>query len=74
MGNLLVFPIFKRIKEVDRLSPTLVIIVLEVLERSLNNLFEDTMFKGYGMPKWNSKINHPSYADDTILFCSGIQV
>ncbi|KAK6783027.1 hypothetical protein RDI58_020823 [Solanum bulbocastanum] len=23
------------------------------------------------MPKWSKDINHLSYADDTILFCSG---
>lgn len=28
-------------------------------------------FKGYGLPKWSDNINHLSYADDTILFCSG---
>lgn len=28
------------------------------------------MFKGYGMPKQSPKINHPSCANDTILFCS----
>ncbi|KAG5587705.1 hypothetical protein H5410_048139 [Solanum commersonii] len=50
---------------------TLFIIGAEVLARSLNNLFEDPEYKGYGMPKWSPKINHLSYADDTILFCSG---
>lgn len=27
-------------------------------------------FIGYGLSKWSSKINHLTYADDTILFCS----
>ncbi|KAG5608379.1 hypothetical protein H5410_019660, partial [Solanum commersonii] len=43
----------------------------KVLTRSLNKLNEDDKFIGYGMPKWSEKINHLSYADDTILFCSG---
>lgn len=57
------------LKKGDPLSPTL-FTAAEVLSRSLNNLFEDPMFKGYGMPKWNPKINNFSYASDTILFCS----
>ncbi|KAK6775816.1 hypothetical protein RDI58_026817 [Solanum bulbocastanum] len=59
------------LKQGDPLSPTLFIIAAEVLSRSLNKLFEDQEFRGYGMPKWSPKINHLSYADDTILFCSG---
>lgn len=27
-------------------------------------------FIGFGLSKWSDKINHLSYADDTILFCS----
>lgn len=59
------------IKQRDPLSPTIFIIGAEVLARNLNGLFEDQGFRGYGMPKWSPKINHLSYADDTILFCSG---
>lgn len=32
---------------------------------------DDDEFKGYGLPKWSPKINHLSYADDTILFYLG---
>lgn len=35
-----------------------------MLSRGLNNLHTDSQYKG-------SEINHLSYADDTILFCSG---
>ncbi|XP_060177942.1 uncharacterized protein LOC132607882 [Lycium barbarum] len=59
------------VKQVDPLSPTLFIIAAEVLARNLNKLHEKPSFIGYGMPKWSPQINHLSYADDTILFCSG---
>ncbi|WMV28797.1 hypothetical protein MTR67_022182 [Solanum verrucosum] len=59
------------VKQGDPISPTLFIIAAEVLSIGLNNLHKDDKFKGYGMPKWSPEINHLSYADDTILFCSG---
>lgn len=58
------------LKQRDHLSPTLFIILAEVLSRSLNVLFRDPKFKGYRMPKLSPDINHLSYVDDTILFCS----
>ncbi|XP_059306203.1 uncharacterized protein LOC132057591 [Lycium ferocissimum] len=54
----------------DPLSPTLFIIVAEVLARGLNKLHENAAFRGYGLPKWSPQINHLSYANDTIMFCS----
>lgn len=58
-------------KQGDPLSLILFIIVAKVLSRSLNNLFLDGRFIGYGMPKWSPKINHLAYTDDTILFRIG---
>lgn len=61
-------------KQGDPLSPTLFIIATDVLSRGLNNLHQESQYIGYGLPKWSPKINHLSYADDTILFCSGDKV
>lgn len=41
-----------------------------MLSRSLNKLFDDTMFKGFGMPKWTDHLNHLAFTDDTIIFSS----
>ncbi|XP_059295494.1 uncharacterized protein LOC132048826 [Lycium ferocissimum] len=58
------------VKQGDPLSPALFILTAEVLSISLNTLFDNSMFRGYGMPKWSAKLNHLSYADDTIIFAS----
>lgn len=60
----------RRVKQRDPLSPTLFVIVAEVLSRDLNSLHEDDEYIRYGLPKWSAKINHLTYADDTILFGS----
>lgn len=59
------------LKQGDPLSPTLFIIAAEVLSRGLNQLHKEDGFISYGLPKWSPQINHLSYTDDTILFCSG---
>lgn len=59
------------VKQGDPLSPVLFIIAAEVMSRSLNNLFQDENFVGFGLPKWRLQINHLSYANDTIIFGSG---
>lgn len=59
------------LKQGDSLSLTLLIIAAEVLTRRINKLHDEPDFRGYRMPKWSPNINHLSYADDTILFCSG---
>nr|XP_016450038.1 PREDICTED: uncharacterized protein LOC107774897 [Nicotiana tabacum] len=60
----------KGVKKGDPLSPSLFILSSEVLSISLNKLFEDMRFKGFGMPKWTDPLNHLAYADDTIIFSS----
>lgn len=57
------------LKQGDPLS-----LAAEALSKGLNKLNNDEEFLGYGLPKWSPKINHLTYADDTILFCSGIGV
>ncbi|XP_075100762.1 uncharacterized protein LOC142176621 [Nicotiana tabacum] len=58
------------VKQGDPLSPALFILSAEVLSRSLNKLFEDRQFRGFGMPKWFDPLNHLAYVDDTIIFAS----
>ncbi|XP_070050658.1 uncharacterized protein [Nicotiana tomentosiformis] len=54
----------------DPLSPALFILFAEVLTRSMNILFDDKRFVGYGMAKWTDPLNHLAYANDTIIFAS----
>ncbi|XP_019240885.1 PREDICTED: uncharacterized protein LOC109220870 [Nicotiana attenuata] len=58
------------VKQGDPLSPTLFILAAEALSRGLNSLHSSLYFCGFGLPKWSPKINHLSYADDTIIFSS----
>ncbi|XP_075107022.1 uncharacterized protein LOC142180004 [Nicotiana tabacum] len=58
------------VKQGDPLSPALFILSVEVLSMSLNKLFEDKQFKGFGLPNWTVPLNHLAYADDTIVFAS----
>ncbi|XP_075084929.1 uncharacterized protein LOC142168166 [Nicotiana tabacum] len=58
------------VKQGDHFSPSLFILSAEVLSRSLNKLFEDKKFRGFGIPKWTDPLNHLAYADDTIIFSS----
>ncbi|XP_019263600.1 PREDICTED: uncharacterized protein LOC109241326 [Nicotiana attenuata] len=58
------------LKQGDPLSPTLFILAAEALSRGLNALHLNLYFCGFGLPKWSPKINHLTYADDTIIFSS----
>lgn len=37
-------------------------------------LHHNLYFYGFGMPKWSPKINHLTYADDTIIFSSSCEI
>ncbi|XP_060216654.1 uncharacterized protein LOC132644113 [Lycium barbarum] len=56
------------------LSPTLFILAAEALSRGLNALNENLWFTGFVLLKWSPKINHLSYADDTIIFSSSCEI
>ncbi|XP_075087578.1 uncharacterized protein LOC142169594 [Nicotiana tabacum] len=60
----------KGVKQGDPLYPALFILSAEVLSNSLNKLFEEKSFVGFGMPEWSDPLNHLAYADDTIIFAS----
>nr|XP_016440692.1 PREDICTED: uncharacterized protein LOC107766425 [Nicotiana tabacum] len=64
------FKYIRDVKQGDPLSPALFILSAEVLSRSLNKLFEDKSFVGFGIHKWSDPLNHLAYADDTIIFAS----
>lgn len=59
------------LKQGDPLSPTLFIIVVEVLSRSLNSLYRNPKFIPFSIPANVPRINHLAYADDIVIFCSG---
>ncbi|XP_059292598.1 uncharacterized protein LOC132046072 [Lycium ferocissimum] len=58
------------VKQGDPLSLALFILTAEVLSRALNSLHDNSLYVGYGLPKWSANINHLAYADDTIIFAS----
>nr|XP_016447547.1 PREDICTED: uncharacterized protein LOC107772562 [Nicotiana tabacum] len=64
------FQTSRGVKQGDPLSPTLFILAAEALSRGLNSLHTNLYFCGFGLPKWSPKINHLTYADDTIISSS----
>ncbi|XP_075088349.1 uncharacterized protein LOC142170355 [Nicotiana tabacum] len=59
------------LKQGDPLSPSLFIIVDEVLSRSLNSLYNYPDFTPFDMYNKVPKVNHLAYVDNIIIFCSG---
>ncbi|XP_060202424.1 uncharacterized protein LOC132630840 [Lycium barbarum] len=54
----------KGVKQGDRLSSSVFILAAEILSRALNNLFEDPMIRGYGLPKWSADLNNLSIMEE----------
>ena len=57
----------------DPLSPGLFIIAAELFFRSLNLMLDDPNFTHYAIPRNCPVISHLSYADDIIIFSSGLK-
>ncbi|WMV30238.1 hypothetical protein MTR67_023623 [Solanum verrucosum] len=61
------------LKQGDPLSPALFILGDEVLSRMLNLLHQNQMYKGFQMELKGPLINHLCFADDIIIFTTGIK-
>jgi len=59
------------LRQVDPLSPSLFILVVKVLSRSLNDLNDHNRFIPFSMPPNCPNINHLDYADEIVIFSSG---
>lgn len=59
------------IKHKDPLSPSLIVISVELMSILINNLQEDG-FISYSIEKIGPFINHLYYVDDKVLFSSGV--
>ncbi|XP_059292008.1 uncharacterized protein LOC132045445 [Lycium ferocissimum] len=59
------------LKEGDPISPSLFVLVVEVLSRSLNNLLLNPNFIPFTMNRNGPQITHLAYADDIVIFSSG---
>lgn len=60
------------LKQGDPISPSLFIIFAEVLSRALNSLVYHDNFIPFSMHKNGPQITHLAYADDIVIFSSGI--
>ena len=58
------------LKKGDPLSPSLFILGVEVLSQMLNMLHQQQHYKNFQMESRGPQINHLSFADDIIIFCS----
>lgn len=59
------------LRQGDLLSLPLFVLSAELLSQMLNRLHNMYGYKSFYMNNYGLKINHLSFADDTILFCSG---
>nr|XP_009769821.1 PREDICTED: uncharacterized protein LOC104220618 [Nicotiana sylvestris] len=61
------------LRQGDPLSLSLFILYAELLSQMLNNLYTNSRYKGYFMNDQGPKINHLSFANDTIIFSSSMK-
>ncbi|XP_058106493.1 uncharacterized protein LOC131249745 [Magnolia sinica] len=59
------------LRQGDPLSPSLFILVMDVLNRGLHNLFSTNLCKSYKTRRGNLTISHLLFADDTTVFING---
>nr|XP_027093644.1 uncharacterized protein LOC113714046 [Coffea arabica] len=67
------FPSTRGLRQGDPLSPALFIIGAEALSRALNALVEQRQFHPYKVPIGCSIVTHLSFADDVVIFTSGLK-
>lgn len=58
------------LRQGDPISPFLFIISTELLSKMMNNLYDKQGYNGFYMKSIGPRINHLSFAGDTILFCN----
>ncbi|XP_027184038.1 uncharacterized protein LOC113782345 [Coffea eugenioides] len=61
------------LRQGDPISPALFVVGAEVLSRSLNALLGLRAFVPFKVPRGCPPITHLAYADDVIIFCSGLK-
>ena len=61
------------LRQGDPIFPTLFVIRAEVLARSLNELPLHRRFNPFKVPRRCPVITHLSYADDVVIFTSGLK-
>lgn len=64
----------RELKQGDPISPSLFIIIAEVLSRGLNPLVENKKISPFSHPPGSSLISHLCFTDDVIIFLNGRKI
>ncbi|XP_027181955.1 uncharacterized protein LOC113780346 [Coffea eugenioides] len=65
--------IFQGLRQGDLISPTLFILAVKVLSRSINALLADRGFIPFKVPRDYPNISHLAYVDDVMIFSNGLK-